>query len=226
MVFTYVHSGRPLARCYPKMRCRLKANHFTMPNLPPEPWTRLSFSTNRRLHYFGGWFAINLHSSATISFKNNHWPSINHHGDPPGDGRRRSVSAVAFPSIPHRLGRPFLQLFFLMFLAESKEKERGGPIVWLCHVHVGGHRGHVSSWQRVAETGRESQRSHFIAESLAYLLLEICTTHASRKAGGTEALPMLVCAVDSNYSWTRLWPPSPILCGRMRDITSFREVLP
>ena len=50
------------------------------------------------------------------------------------------------------------------------------------------------------EKGRESQRSHFIAESLAYFLLEICTTHASRKAGGTEALPMLVCAVDSNYS--------------------------
>eukprot|EP00956_Cyclotella_meneghiniana_P012391 scaffold17617_cov71-Cyclotella_meneghiniana.AAC.1 len=23
------------------MRCHLTANHFTMPNLPPEPWTRL-----------------------------------------------------------------------------------------------------------------------------------------------------------------------------------------
>ena len=58
----------------------------------------------------------------------------------------------------------------------------------------------MSSRQRVVETGRERQRGHFIAESLAYLMLETCTTHASRKAGGAEALPMLVCAVDSNYS--------------------------
>ena len=50
---------------YPKMRCHLKANHLTMPNLPPEPWTRLSFSISRSclLHYFLGWFAIDLHSS-------------------------------------------------------------------------------------------------------------------------------------------------------------------
>ena len=118
MVFTYVHSGRPLARCYPKMRCRLKANHFTMPNLPPEPWTRLSFSRNGFLHYFG----VDLQ---LICIRLQQYPSktttdqpINRHRDPPGDGRRRGVGAVAFPSIPHRLGRPFLQLFSLMFLAE------------------------------------------------------------------------------------------------------------
>ena len=100
-----------------------------MPNLPPEPWTRLSFSQERLLHYFG----VDLQ---LICIRLQRYPSktttdqpINRHRDPPGDGRRRSVSAVAFPSIPHRLGRPFLQLFFLMFLAESKEKERGGPIV-------------------------------------------------------------------------------------------------
>ena len=128
MVFTYVRSGRSLALRYPKMRCHLTANHFTMPNLPPEPWTRLSFSRNRLLHYFG----VDLQ---LICIRLQRYPSktttdqpINRHGDPQAmAGDKASPQSPPNHSVTHR--PPSLHVGNLTTHASRKA---GGDKALLC----------------------------------------------------------------------------------------------